>query len=107
MLWRMSEQLQLLIWESEVTRTGTGTVTLTARRPLSTMSCAHAAKLLGLGRDRVYDLYQAGLLDGYKPGAIAVRKDGRASNAAVRLDSASVLEYRERSLAASRAERER
>ena len=102
----MAEQLQLLIWESEVTRTGAGTVTLTARRPLSTMSCAHAAKLLGLGRDRVYDLYQAGLIEGYKPGAVAVRKDGRKSNATVRLDSGSVLGYREMQLAAARKERQ-
>jgi hypothetical protein len=103
----MSEQLQLLIWESEVTRTGAGSVTLTARRPLSTMTTAHAGRVLGLGRDRIYDLWQAGLLDGYKPGAIATRKDGRRSNAALRLDSGSVLEYRERQLAAARSERER
>jgi hypothetical protein len=103
----MAEQLQLLIWESEVTRTGTGSVTLTARRPLSTMSCAHAAKVLGCSRWTVQNLYQAGLLDGYKPGARVVRKDGRGSNAALRLDSGSVLEYRERQLAGARAERER
>lgn len=103
----MAEQLTFLIWESEVKTTGPGSVTLTARRPLSTMSCQHAAKLLGLGRDRVYDLYQAGLIDGFKPGAVATRKDGRRSNAALRLDAGSVLEYRERQLAAARAERER
>lgn len=103
----MAEQLTFLIWESEVTRTGTGTVTLTARRPLSTMTTRHAAKVLGCSEWTVQNLYQAGLLEGYKPGARVVRKDGRGSNAALRLDSGSVLEYRERQLAAARSERER
>jgi hypothetical protein len=34
------------------------------------------------------------LIDGYKPGARVKRKDGRASNAALRLDSESVLKYK-------------
>lgn len=102
-----AEQLQLLIWESEVTRTKAGSVTLTARRPLSTMTTKQAAKVLACSPWTVQSLYQAGLIEGYKPGARVLRKDGRGSNASIRLDSGSVLEYRERQLAAARAERER
>jgi hypothetical protein len=102
----MAEQLQLLIWESEVTRTGAGTVTLTARRPLSHMSRAQAAKVLGCSEWTVSSLYRAGYLDGYKPGARVARKDGRGSNAALRLDSGSVLLYKQRRLEMAALERE-
>lgn len=102
----MAEQLQLLIWESEVTRTAPGSVTLTARRPLSHMSRAQAAKVLGCSEWTVSDLYRAGLLDGYKPGARVPRKDGKASNAALRLDSGSVLEYKQRRIEMARMERQ-
>ena len=88
--------LQLCLWETAVETAPDGAVTLRPRVPLSTMSAAQAGKVLGLGRDRVYDLYQAGLLDGWKPGAMAKRSDGRASNAALRLDTEGVLRYRER-----------
>lgn len=87
-------QMQLLIWESDVISTGPGKVELVARRPLSHMSVRQAAKVLGLGEWGVQDLYRKRLLDGYKPGTRVVRKDGRASNAALRLDSGSVLEYK-------------
>jgi len=100
-----AEQLQLLIWESEVTRTSGNTVTLTARRPLSHMTSRQAAKILGCSPWTVQQLYQASLIDGYKPGARVVRKDGRGSNAALRLDSGSVLAYKERQLELSRKER--
>jgi hypothetical protein len=87
-------QLQLLIWESDVTTAGDGRVTLTARRPISHMSTKQAAKILGLSEWGVADLYRMNLIQGFKPGARVARKDGRASNAALRLDSGSVLEYR-------------
>ena len=98
----MTEQLTFLIWESEIIRTGPGSVSVVARRPLSTMSCKQAGKVLELGRDRIYDLWQAGLLEGFKPGAVATRRDGRASNAALRLDSARGLGDRGRQLGAAR-----
>lgn len=97
-------QLTFCLWETAVEKSPDGAVTLRARVPLSQMSVGQAGKILGLGRDRVYAIYQAGLIAGYKPGAIATRRDGRASNAALRLDSGSVLEYRERQLAAGRKE---
>lgn len=86
--------MQLLIWESDVVTTGPGKVEITARRPLSHMSVPQAAKVLGLSAWTVRDLFRLGLLQGYKPGARVQRKDGRASNAALRLDSGSVLEYK-------------
>lgn len=101
----MASKPQVMIWESVVTRTGSNAVSITAQKPLDTMTCAQAGKVLGLGLCRVYDLYRAGLITGYKPGAVAVRKDGRASNAAVRLDTASVLAYRDRQIALAAAER--
>jgi hypothetical protein len=69
------------------------------------MSVRQAAKVLGCSPWTVQSLYQAGLLDGFKPGARVIRKDGRASNAALRLDSASVLEYKERQREMARRER--
>jgi hypothetical protein len=101
----MSQQLTFCLWETSVERAADGSVTLRPRAPLSSMSAGQAGKVLGLGRDRVYDLYKAGLIDGFKPGAIATRRDGRASNAALRLDSASVLEYKERQREMARRER--
>lgn len=101
-----AQQLTFCLWETAVERKPDGSVTLRPRAPLSTISAKRAGEILGLGVDRVYDLYQAGLINGCKPGAVAKRKDGRRSNAALRLDSGSVLEYRERQLAAARAERE-
>jgi excisionase family DNA binding protein len=101
----MASKPQVLIWESVVTRTGSNAVSITAQKPLDTMTCAQAGKVLGCSRWTVQKLYQAGLITGYKPGARAVRKDGRASNAAVRLDTASVLDYRQRQLALAAAER--
>ena len=101
----MSQQLTFCLWETAVEKQPDGSVTLRPRVPLSTMTAKAAGKVLGLGRDRIYDLWQAGLLDGYKPGAVAVRTDGRKSNAALRLDTASVLEYKERQRESARLER--
>lgn len=87
-------QMQLLIWESEIVTTGPGKVEITARRPLSHMSVKQAAKVLGVSEWTVRDLFRCKLLEGFKPGARRQRKDGKPSNAALRLDSGSVLEYK-------------
>lgn len=84
----------LLVWESEAVAAGENQVMLIARKPLSHMSRKQAAKALGCSEWTVSDLFRLGLLDGYKPGARVRRKDGRASNAALRLDSGSVLSYK-------------
>jgi hypothetical protein len=98
-------QLTLCLWETSVERAPDGAVTLRPRVPLSHMSTRQAAQVLGCSPWTVQNLYQAGLLDGYKPGAKAKRRDGRASNATLRLDSGSVLEYRERQRELARQER--
>lgn len=87
------EQLTL-VWESELVPRGDGRMELVPRRPLSHMSRKLAAKVLGVSEWTVSDLFRLGLLDGYKPGARVHRKDGKASNAALRLDSESVLLYK-------------
>lgn len=88
------EQLTLF-WESDLVTRGDGRVELVARRPLSHMSRKQAARALGVSEWTVSDLFRMGLLEGYKPGARVVRKDGKASNAALRLDSGSVLRYKQ------------
>ena len=98
----MAEQLHLLIWESEVLPAGEGRVTVVARRPLSHMGRAQAAKILGCSAWTVSDLFRLGLITGYKPGARVKRKDGKASNAALRIDSGSVLLYKQRQQADAR-----
>jgi hypothetical protein len=95
------EQL-VLVWDSEVVPRGEGRVELVARRPLSHMSRKQAAKVLGCSEWTVSDLFRLGLLKGYKPGARRARTDGKASNAALRLDTESVLRYKQ-----SRIEMER
>lgn len=87
------EQLTL-IWESELLPKGDGRMELVPRRPLSHMSRKQAARALGVSEWTVSDLFRLGLLRGYKPGARVQRKDGKASNAALRLDSESVLRYK-------------
>lgn len=88
------QQIQLLIWESDIATAGDGRVVITARKPLSHMSRKQAAKVLGCSEWTISDLFRLRLLDGYKPGARKMRKDGKASNAALRLDSGSVLRYK-------------
>ncbi|MCU0752743.1 MAG: hypothetical protein MUC40_06905 [Akkermansiaceae bacterium] len=90
----MAEQLQLLVWESEITAAGDGRAVVTARKPLSRMSVEQAAKLLGCSKDNVWRAFRAGLITGWKPGARTSRRDGRQSNAALVLDAGSVLEYK-------------
>lgn len=92
----MGQATQLLIWETEVVKAEPGRAIVQARKPLHTMSAKQAARVLGLSVDRVYDLWQAGCLEGSKPGAIARRRDGRASNAKLVLDAESVLRWKER-----------
>lgn len=91
----MAEQMQLLIWESEVTAAGDGRAVVTARKPLSRMSSSQAARLLGCSEWTVRKLYRLGLLTGWKPGAARKRRDGRESNAGLVLDAESVLRYKQ------------
>ena len=94
----------LFVWESEVSTAGDGRVTITARKPLSHMSRRQAARVLGCSEWTVSDLFRLGFLRGYKPGARVKRRDGKASNAALRLDSESVLRYKQEREAMCRAE---
>ena len=102
----MPTKKTLMIWESEVTRTGPKSVSITAKRPLDTMTRAQAAKVLGVSPWTVSNLFRSGYLTGHKPGARVIRKDGKASNATVRLDTASVLKYHQRQVDWAKAERE-
>lgn len=88
------QQMQLLIWESDIAQAGDGRVVITARKPLSHMSRKQAAKVLGCSEQVITDLFRHGQLVGYKPGGWRVRKDGKASNAKLRLCSESVLRYK-------------
>lgn len=92
----MSKQLTTCVWESEVIRTGENTVTVRANKPMPRMSCKQAAQLLGTTAWQVQKLYRQGILSGWKPGGILIRKDGRKSNASIVLDAASVLNYKQR-----------
>jgi transposase len=91
------QQLTLLVWESEVVRTGANEVRIVAKKPLCRMSSAQAAKCLGVTEWTVNKLWRAGKINGYKPGAATKRKDGRASNAKLVLDAESVLRHKENS----------
>lgn len=84
---------------------GEGQVRLVARRPLSEMSSRQAARVLGVSQWTVNDLWRAGLLAGYKPGSRGKRKDGKPSNAKLRLDAESVLRYKAEREAEGREER--
>jgi hypothetical protein len=96
-----AEQLTL-IWTSDLVTRSDGRTELVARKPLSHMSRRRAAAVLGVSEWTVSDLYRLGLLEGYKPGARKKRRDGKASNAALRLDSESVLRYKQEREAMSR-----
>ena len=89
-----AEQMTLLIWESDVTRDGENRAVVTARQPVFAMSTKQAGKVLRCSERVVCKLYRNGILSGYKPGAIAKRSDGRKSNAAIKLDSESVIKYK-------------
>lgn len=85
-----------LFWESEVVTNPNGSVTLQATVPLSHMSRKQAARAIGCSEQVITNLFRVGMLKGYKPGGWRVRKDGRASNAKLRLCSESVLRYKQR-----------
>ena len=85
----------LLVWDTVVTSDGSGKAVVTARKPLSRMSVAQAARLLGCSEWTVTKAFRAGLIGGWKPGAMTKRRDGRGSNAALVLDAGSVLAYKE------------
>jgi hypothetical protein len=89
-----TEQLGLF-WASEVVQNADQSVTLRAVVPLSHMSRKQAARALGCSVQVVTDLFRHGMLEGYKPGGWRVRKDGKASNAKLRLCSGSVLRYKQ------------
>jgi hypothetical protein len=91
----MAEQLQLLVWESEVTPAGEGRAVVTARKPLYRMTVRQAAKVLNCSEWVVSKAFRHGKISGWKPGAIQQRRDGRKSNAALVLDAGSVLAYKE------------
>jgi hypothetical protein len=99
-----NKQTQVLIWESVVKSNESGGMTVTALRPVSSISVAQAAQVLGMSRWHVGHLCRAGLISGYKPGAVVVRKDGRRNNATWRLDSGSVLDYRQQQIEVARRE---
>lgn len=90
-----AEQLSLF-WESELTRNPNGSVTLRAVRPLSHMTRAQAARAIGCSEQVITNLFRCDQIKGYKPGGWRTRKDGRASNAKLRLCSESVLRYKQR-----------
>jgi hypothetical protein len=77
---------------------------LVAKKPLSVMTTKRAAAVLGVSVWTISDLYRLGLLKGYKPGARVARKDGKKSNASLRLDSESVLRYKQEREALERCE---
>lgn len=100
-----AEQLSL-IWESELVRDGDGRVRLVAKTPKKDLNVSEAAKVLKLSNWTVRKLWRMGLLKGSKPGAAVRRKDQKGSNAALVLDSASVLAYKARQDAAALQEQD-
>lgn len=87
--------MTLMIWESNVTTDGNNRAVVTARKPVFAMTTTQAAKVLRCSAWTVAKLYRNGILSGYKPGAVAKRRDGRKSNACIMLDSESVLRYKQ------------
>lgn len=90
-----AEQLTLCIWETEVQAAGENRAMVVARKPLSRLTVAQAAKILMCSEWTVRKLFRDGLLSGWKPGAARKRSDGKESNAALVLDAESVLRYKE------------
>ena len=87
---------EVLAWNTTVTKAGNGRAIVTAQTPIRDLSVAQAAKILGCTPRTVRRAFRAGLITGSKPGAVHQRSDGRDSNAALVLDAASVLNYKER-----------
>jgi len=84
----------ILLWESELSKMPNGRFELVPKKPVKDLSCKQAAKILGVSPWTVADLFRLGLIKGCKPGARRVRSDGKASNAALRLDAESVAAYK-------------
>lgn len=90
------DELPLFVWATRVVRLGDGRAELVAVKPKKELTVREAAEILGTTRKVVMRLRKAGFIDGWKPGAIAQRSDGRDSNAALVLDADSVLRYKQR-----------
>lgn len=90
------DELPLFVWATRVVRHGDGRAELVAVKPKKDLSVREAAEVLGTTRKVILRLREAGYIDGWKPGAIAKRSDGRESNAALVLDAESVMRYKAR-----------
>lgn len=90
--------LPLFAWTTRVVRHGDGRAELVAVAPKKEISVAEAGRLLAVTPRTIRRLWQHGLIEGWKPGAIATRSDGRASNATLVLDAESVMRYKSRAL---------
>ena len=89
-----ADELPLFVWATRVIRHEDGRAELVASHPKRDLSVAETAKLLGITPRTVRRIWKHGLIDGWKPGAVAERSDGRASNAALVLDAESVMRYK-------------
>lgn len=90
------EDLPLFVWQTRVVRKGDGRAELVAIAPKKELTVREAAELLGTTKKVILRLRRAGMIDGWKPGAIAERSDGRESNATLALDAESVMRYKAR-----------
>jgi len=99
-----AEQLTL-IWSSELVREGENTVRLVARKPQKWISAREAAGVLGCEVWTVWRIYNQGFITGFKPGGGNVRRDGKSSNAPLKLDAESILKYKARQERIAREER--
>jgi hypothetical protein len=88
------ETLSLFVWATRVVKRGDGRAELVAVKPKKELTVHEAAEILAVRPRTVRRLREFGLIKGWQPGAIAVRKDGRRSNAALVLDAESVLRYK-------------
>ena len=91
-----AEELPLFVWATRVIKRGDGRAELVAVKPRKWLSVAEVAEILGVKPHTVRRLRKYGLIDGWKPGAVVERRDGRESNAALILDAESVLRYNAR-----------
>jgi hypothetical protein len=89
-----ADELPLFVWATRVVKRGDGRAELVAVKPKKDLSVAEAAQILSVKPRTVRRLWRYGLIDGWKPGAVAERSDSRESNAALVLDAESVLRYK-------------
>jgi hypothetical protein len=90
------ETLSLFVWATKIVRRGDGRAELVAVKPKKEITVAEASEILGVSPRVVRRIWKAGLIEGWKPGAIAERSDGRGSNAELKLDAESVLRYKQK-----------